>query len=562
MKKNVLRVLTMAMILSLTVTAFASCDQTEGKEPGESFAGIQGEAGVGVESIVKTSSEGLVDTYTITFTDGNTTTFAVTNGANGDEGAQGIQGIQGVKGEDGHTPVITIQDGYWYIDGENTNQMAVGITGDVGNGISSITQTSTQDLVDTYTITYTDGTTDTFTVTNGAQGIQGIQGPKGEDGHSPVITIRDGYWYIDGVNTNASIGEGVKGDPGNGISSIEKTRSEGLVDTYTITYTDGDKTTFTVTNGAAGAQGAQGIQGIQGVAGKDGKTPVITIKNGYWYIDGVNSGKSAQGVQGEPGEPGEPGDNGLSAYEIYKKYHPQYTGTEAEWIETLKGADGQQGVSVVNAYVSEEMHLILMLSNNTQIDAGYIGVSVNKSYTVTFKDHNQNVLKTEKVYEGEAATAPALENRIGYRFTGWSCAFDSVNSNLEVVAQYEVDRNQLYFSYRENADQTLTVTVTLCGDVHLYGMEFNLQMNAVGLTYKNATVKTSGAAVNYNGSSLKYSYVCDTGSNTTRETPMLEITFDITGSNYSVDFTLNNVDAFDEEYTDETYALANASYHN
>ncbi len=36
---------------------------------------------------------------------------------------------------------------------------------------------------------------------------------------------------------------------GNGISSIEKTSTSGLVDTYTITYTNGNTTTFDVSNG-------------------------------------------------------------------------------------------------------------------------------------------------------------------------------------------------------------------------------------------------------------------------------------------------------------------------
>lgn len=40
--------------------------------------------GVGIEKIEKTSSVGLVDTYTITLTDGNTTTFTVTNGSSSD----------------------------------------------------------------------------------------------------------------------------------------------------------------------------------------------------------------------------------------------------------------------------------------------------------------------------------------------------------------------------------------------------------------------------------------------------------------------------------------------
>ena len=44
---------------------------------------------------------------------------------------------------------------------------------DNGKGITSIAKTGTVDLVDTYTITYNDGTTSTFTVTNGAKGDTG-----------------------------------------------------------------------------------------------------------------------------------------------------------------------------------------------------------------------------------------------------------------------------------------------------------------------------------------------------------------------------------------------------
>lgn len=54
----------------------------------------------------------------------------------------------------------------------------------------------------------------------GPQGPQGIQGPRGETG--------------------------------NGIANIEKTGTVGLVDTYTITFTDGSTFDFTVTNANAG----------------------------------------------------------------------------------------------------------------------------------------------------------------------------------------------------------------------------------------------------------------------------------------------------------------------
>lgn len=75
-------------------------------------------------------------------------------------------------------------------------------------GIQTIEKTSTSGLVDTYTITFSNQTTTTFTVTNGKS-----------------------------------------------IVGIAKTGTVGLVDTYTITYNNGDPTTFTVTNGAKGDTG-------------------------------------------------------------------------------------------------------------------------------------------------------------------------------------------------------------------------------------------------------------------------------------------------------------------
>ena len=46
--------------------------------------------------------------------------------------------------------------------------------------------------------------------------------------------------------------DNLKGDDGNGIVSVTKTGTSGLVDTYTILFTDGTTTTFTVTNGQDG----------------------------------------------------------------------------------------------------------------------------------------------------------------------------------------------------------------------------------------------------------------------------------------------------------------------
>lgn len=109
-----------------------------------------GSDGSGIASIEKTGTSGIVDTYTITYDNGNKTTFTVTNG-------NGIVSIA-KTGTSGlvDTYTITFQD-------ETTTTFEV----TNGRGISSIEKTATQGLVDTYTITYNDNTTSTFTVTNG-----------------------------------------------------------------------------------------------------------------------------------------------------------------------------------------------------------------------------------------------------------------------------------------------------------------------------------------------------------------------------------------------------------
>ena len=45
---------------------------------------LKGQEGQSIKEIKKTSTSGLVDTYTITLTDGTTSTFTVTNGEKGD----------------------------------------------------------------------------------------------------------------------------------------------------------------------------------------------------------------------------------------------------------------------------------------------------------------------------------------------------------------------------------------------------------------------------------------------------------------------------------------------
>lgn len=58
----------------------------------------------------------------------------------------------------------------------------------------------------------------------------------------------------------------LKGQEGQSIKKIEKTGTSGIIDTYTITLTDGTTSTFTVTNGAKGDKGDSIPSG--GIAGQ------------------------------------------------------------------------------------------------------------------------------------------------------------------------------------------------------------------------------------------------------------------------------------------------------
>ena len=282
------------------------------KENGEwvlkgNLKGSQGQDGesISVVSCVKTGENGLVATYTITFSNGNTATFEVVNGAAGSAGAAGANGA------DGHTPVITIgANGNWFVDGTDTGVSATGIQGQAGedgNGISGIIITNATATETTYRITFTDGSHFDYTVANGINGQDGADGTcmrtgetdptndLGRDGDSYINTVtwdyfvkEAGAWVFKGNIRGASGAAGAQGAAGqNGVSvsSVSKTGSNGLVDTYTITYSDGSSTTFEVTNGAAGTQGAAGQNGNTILVGIGAPTGATGGVDGDSYID-------------------------------------------------------------------------------------------------------------------------------------------------------------------------------------------------------------------------------------------------------------------------------------
>ncbi|MCL2004087.1 MAG: S-layer homology domain-containing protein [Oscillospiraceae bacterium] len=84
-------------------------------------------------------------------------------------------------------------------------------------------------------------------------------------------------------------------------------------------------------------------------------------------------------------------------------------------------------------------HVAAFLARALQADEAPVPV---RYHLVTFENWNQDILKTQAVRDGEAATAPSNPTRSGWTFTGWSAAFSNVTSDLTVTAQYTQDEPQ------------------------------------------------------------------------------------------------------------------------
>lgn len=369
--------------------------------------GKDGKDGVSVLGISKTSSENGIDTYTVTYSDGHTDNFTVTNGKDGATGAQGI------PGKDGHTPTITIGvNGNWYVDGVDTGYKAQGETGatgaqgekgdkgDTGAGIASIVYQGTDGTYDTYALYLTDGT-----LVGTIRIRVGKDGENGKDGHTPIIAIsEEGYWTVDGVNTGikAQGNKGDKGDAGKGIVSVKKVSSQENIDTYEITYTDGSTSTFVVTNG------------------RDGKTPYIG-DNGNWWIGKTDTGVKAKGDTGDVGPKGDKGNKGDQGETGQQGPKGDKGDTGDQGPTGPKGDKGDTGVSVVSTRIDENGHLICKMSDGTEIDAGKVK-NVDK-HEVRFHVDDE-IVQTVQVDDGETVHTPSKEVTAGYNIKSWSLMSD------------------------------------------------------------------------------------------------------------------------------------------
>ena len=69
------------------------------------------------------------------------------------------------------------------------------------------------------------------------------------------------------------------------------------------------------------------------------------------------------------------------------------------------------------------------------------------TYTITFQDWDNAVLKTETVMHGANATPPADPSRTGYTFTGWSGSYSNVQAVATITALYDINHYTVTFQY-------------------------------------------------------------------------------------------------------------------
>lgn len=366
------------------------------------------EDGVGIESIVQTTTskeDGGENVITITLTNGNKSTFKIKNGSKGGKG-------------------------------------------DAGKGISKVEKTSTSGLSDTYTITYTDGSTSTYTVMNGDKGDAGIgiksilqTTTSSADGGENVVTVI----LTDDTQSTFKFKNGSKGNAGNGIKSIAKTSTSGLVDTYTITFTDNTTATFTVTNGKAGTSvtissvtESTESGGSNVVEFSDGKS--ITIKNGKDGKDYILTDDDKTEI----------------IQEILAELGAAVIGYIDGNTITVKGnlAEG-----VYTAYYEVDGKLV---------EIGELSHGVEPvTYTITWKNDDGSVLKTDTVKEGTkplysgATPTKASDGQYNYTFKAWSPTIVAATADATYTATYnktaiEVETYRVTFV----ADGTTVATVT------------------------------------------------------------------------------------------------------
>ncbi len=514
-------------------------DKGETGAPGEN--GVDGQDGIGIKDISVNSEGKLI--------------IVLSNNSTIDCGVvKGQDGVNGINGKDGVsiTSMSINSNGELVIALSNGQTTNCGIVkGGDGVGIASIEINTAGELV----LTMTDMSTKNLGIINGQDGANGqdgkdgIDGINGKDGISITsVTINEKGELIvslsQGEPINCGVVVGSNGKDGtHGQDGVNGKDGKDGVSITSMEVNDEGELIITLSNDEKISCGI-----VKGADGKNGSIVTIGV-NGNWFIDGVDTNIPAKGKDGQDGTNGKDGIDGQDGKDGEK-------GDKGD-----KGETGATGVGVKNAYVDENLHLWIELTNGTKIDAGYVGVEVStpvvEKYTVTFYDYDGTTeLKVEEVVKGESATAPENPTRWGYTFTGWDKTFDNVTENISITAIYTeiTEPTFIVTSASVNAGENAVITLTVKNNPGIMNAMLNLRFNDVELTL---TTAENGPALS-NSTLTKPKYLVS-GCNfiydgldvsNTDDGVILTLTFEtslnaMSGTEYSIEFSYVQGDIVD-----------------
>ena len=197
-------------------------------------------------------------------------------GETGPAGPTGATGPEGPKGETGPTGPAGPQ-GETGPTGPQGETGPTGPTGATGNGIASVTKTGSSGLVDTYRITFTDGSHFDYTVTNGS-------GPTYTEGDG--IDISNNEISVDTTFTEASTRANI--ESGDTFSTILGKIKKFFTDLKSVAFS-GNASDLTYDNASSGLSATDAQEAIDEVVSNVEtiiQESVFTVEEsgGVWYL--------------------------------------------------------------------------------------------------------------------------------------------------------------------------------------------------------------------------------------------------------------------------------------
>lgn len=311
--------------------------------------GVDGIDGNGISNVEKINTIGLIDTYRITFTDGNTFDYSITNGTKGEQGVQGLKGDKGEQGEQGVQGVQGIKgekgdDGYPFLIYKEYSDISEFNKNDFPE-IGLMFMIKSDGAVSFPVYRYTGNTSTPYsfvTELTGGEGIKGDKGDKGEQGEQGI----QGENGKDGTTYTPVIGTVLAGDTASVSVVVDENTSTA---TFNFVLPKGDK----------------GDNGTNGVNGNDGITPHIDSATKRWFIGETDTGILAEGTNGSDGS-------------------TPYIGSNGNWFientDTGVKAQGKDGKSIKSITKDDNNNIIVTFSDNTTQNIGKLSVDVQADF--------------------------------------------------------------------------------------------------------------------------------------------------------------------------------------